>query len=53
MSVSDKIKCVKIDKYFYRNPEGTILKYSQYCIEKNCKTLASYNYPNFKKKIIL
>ena len=48
MSVSDKIKCVKIDKYFYRSPEGTILKYSQYCIQKNCKTLASYNYEKLK-----
>ena len=48
MSVSDKIKCQKIDKYFYRSPEGIILKYSQYCIEKNCKTLASYNYEKLK-----
>ena len=48
MSVSDKIKCVKIDKYFYRSPEGEILKYSQYCIEKNCKILASYNYEKLK-----
>ena len=50
MSVSDKIKCVKIDKYFYRSPEGEILKYSQYCIQKNCKTLASYNYEKLKPK---
>ena len=48
MSVTEKIKCQKIDKYFYRSPEGTILKYSQYCIEKNCKTLASYNYEKLK-----
>ena len=48
MSVVEKIKCQRIDKFFYRNPEGTILKYSQYCIEKNCKTLASYNYENLK-----
>ena len=48
MCVSDKIKCVKIDKFFYRSPEGEILKYSQYCIEKNCKTLASYNYEKLK-----
>ena len=34
-SVSEKIKCQKIDKYFYRSPEGEILKYSHYCIEKN------------------
>ena len=50
MSVSDKIKCVKIDKYFYRDPKGIILKYSQYCIQKNCKTLASYNYEKLKPK---
>ena len=48
MSVLEKIKCQRIDKFFYRDPEGTILKYSQYCIEKNCKTLASYNYENLK-----
>ena len=50
MSVSDKILCQRIDKFFYRDPEGTILKYSQYCIEKNCKTLASYNYEKLKPK---
>ena len=48
MSVVEKIKCQRIDKFFYRNPEGTILKYSQYCIEQNCKTLSSYNYENLK-----
>ena len=48
MSVLEKIKCQRIDKFFYRDPEGTIIKYSQYCIEKNCKTLASYNYENLK-----
>ena len=47
-SVSEKIKCQKIDKYFYRSPGGTILKYSHYCIEKNCKTKSSYNYENLK-----
>ena len=47
-NVSEKIKCVKIDKFFYRSPEGEILKYSHYCIEKNCKTLASYNYEKLK-----
>ena len=36
--VLEKIKCQKIDKYFYRVPEGSILKYSHYCIEKNCRT---------------
>ena len=47
-SVTEKIKCQRIDKYFFRSPEGYILKYSQYCIEKNCKTLASYNYEKLK-----
>ena len=32
-NVSEKIKCVKIDKYFYRYPEGQILKYLHYCID--------------------
>ena len=47
-SVSEKIKCQKFDKYFYRDPNGNILKYSHYCIEKNCKTESSYNYENLK-----
>ena len=47
-NVTEKIKCQKIDKYFYRSPEGTILKYSHYCIEKNCETESSYNYENLK-----
>ena len=33
-NVSEKIKCQKINKYFYRSPEGTILKYLHYCIKK-------------------
>ena len=36
-SVTLKVQCQKIDKYFYRSPEGNILKYSHYCIEKDCK----------------
>ena len=34
--------------FFYRNHEGKILKYSIYCIKKDCKTLASYNYEKLK-----
>ena len=34
-SVTLKVQCQKIDKYFFRNPNGNILKYSHYCIEKN------------------
>ena len=48
MSVSEKNLCQKIDKYFYRSHEGTILKYSHYCTEKKCKTESSYNYENLK-----
>ena len=33
-SVTEKILCKKINKFFYRSPAGEILKYSQYCIEK-------------------
>ena len=33
---------------FYKSPEGKIFKYSQYCIEKDCKTESSYNYENLK-----
>ena len=47
-NVTEKIKCEKINKYFYRNPERKILKYSHYCIEKKCKTESSYNYENLK-----
>ena len=47
-SVTEKIKYQKIDKYFYRSPEGIIYKYSHYYIEKKCKTESSYNYENLK-----
>ena len=48
LSVALKVQCQKIDKYFYRDPNGNLLKYSHYCIEKNCKTESSYNYENLK-----
>ena len=51
MNVSEKIRCVKIDKYFFRDPEGRIKKYLQFCRRKNCKTESSYNYENIKKPI--
>ena len=47
-NVTLKVQCQKIDKYFYRDPNGNILKYSHYCVEKNCKTESSYNYENLK-----
>ena len=36
-NVTEKIKCEKIDKYFYRNPEGEILKYSIIVLKKIAK----------------
>ena len=45
-----KVQCVKIDKYYFRNSKGRIYKYSQFCIRKNCKTESSYNYENLKPK---
>ena len=47
-SVTLKVQCQKIDKYFYRDPNGNILKYSHHCIEKKCRTESSYNYENLK-----
>ena len=48
--VIQKVQCVKIDKYYFRNSKGRIFKYSQFCIRKNCKTKSSYNYENLKPK---
>ena len=42
LSASVKTKMVKIDKFFYRTPEGHIIKYSQYCQDNDCKTESSY-----------
>ena len=53
MSVSERILCRRIDKFFYRDHNGDIKKYSQYCIEKNCKTLASYNYEKINLFIVI
>ena len=41
-SVTQKVQCVKIDKYYFRNSKGRIYKYSQFCRRKNCKTESSY-----------
>ena len=49
-SVIQKVQCVKIDKYYFRNHKGRIYKYSQFCRRKNCKTESSYNYENLKPK---
>ena len=47
-SVSEKVQCVKIDKYYFRDPKGLIRKYLHFCIRKNCKIESSYNYENLK-----
>ena len=50
MNVTEKIRCIRFNKYFFRKtPEGPLIKYSQYCMRKNCKTESSYNYQNIKK----
>ena len=52
-TVIQKVQCVKIDKYYFRNSKGRIYKYSQFCRRKNCKTESSYNYQNLKPKYCL
>ena len=47
-SVSEKVQCVKIDKYYFRDPMGRIRKYLKFCRRKLCKTESSYNYENLK-----
>ena len=49
-SVSEKVLCVKIDKYYFKDHKGRIYKYSQFCRRKICKTESSYNYENLKPK---
>ena len=48
--VTEKVQCVKIDKYYFRDHKGRIRKYLQFCRRKNCKTESSYNYENLKPK---
>ena len=48
-SVTEKVLCQKIDKYYFKNAKGRICKYSQFCTRKNCKTESSYNFENIKK----
>ena len=49
-SVLEKVQCVKIDKYYFKDHKGRIQKYLQFCRRKNCKTESSYNYENLKPK---
>ena len=48
--VSEKVLCVKIDKYYFKDHNERIRKYLQFCRRKNCKTESSYNYENLKPK---
>ena len=50
LNMNEKVKCQKIDKYFFKTATGRIQKYSKYCRRKNCKTESSYNYENLKPK---
>ena len=38
LNMTKKVKCQKIDKYFFKNSKGCIQKYLKYCRRKNCKT---------------
>ena len=49
-SVTQKVQCQKIDKYFFKDHKGRIRKYLQFCRRKNCKTKSDYNYENLKPK---
>ena len=49
-SVSEKVQCVKIGKYYFRDPKERIRKYLQFCRRKLCKTESSYNFENLKPK---
>ena len=49
-SVTEKVECQRIDRYFFRNHEGRIFKYRQFCKRKGCLTESSYNYQDLKTK---
>ena len=49
-TVSQKVRCQKIDKYYFKDPKARIQKYLRFCRRKNCKTESSYNYENLKSK---
>ena len=50
LNVTEKVKCQKIEKYFFKTPKGRIQKYLQFCRRKGCKTESSYNFENLKPK---
>ena len=41
-------KIEKLNQYFYKTPEGQILKYKKYCIISNCEKIGSFNYDGVK-----
>ena len=49
MSLSEKMKCQRIDRFYYKTLKGHIFKYSQFCRRLKCKTESSYNYEDIKK----
>ena len=49
-SVSEKVLCAKIDKYYFKDHNGIIRKYLHFCKRKGCITESSYNYENLKPK---
>ena len=49
-NLNEKIKCQKIDKFYFRDSAGRTRKYLQYCRRKGCTTEKSYNYENLKPK---
>ena len=49
-NVNEKMKCQKIDKFYFRDASGAIRKYLQYCRRKGCKIEKSYNFENLKPK---
>ena len=49
-NVNEKIKCQKIDKYFFKKSKGRICKYLKHCRRKNCKIESSYNFENLKPR---
>ena len=52
-SITQKVQCQKIDKYYFKDHKGIIRKYLHFCRRKNCKTESSYNYENLKPKYCL
>ena len=49
MNVTRKVLCQRIDRYFFRNPDGRICKYKQFCMRKGCQKESTYNFIDIKK----